>query len=235
MRDLLQKRFQLILIALLVLSSMGYFIKQLHFNTGYAPDQPIPFSHKLHAGDYKMDCLYCHNGAEKGKHATIPSMNVCMGCHSVVAVDSTNIKNLTKIYNEGKAVEWVRIHRLPDHVYFSHEWHMNAGLTCQDCHGPVETMAVVEQFSRLEMGDCIACHRKSDVDMKWKSVVMGGPESIYKDMSFKYPYMKYVNHYTMSSALIAGMLPAAVEIPETFATGVNPTHNAMTQCSTCHQ
>src|SRR3954464_7944797 len=90
-------------------------------NQGYAPEQPIPFSHKLHAGDNKIPCLYCHSAAEKSRHATIPSLNVCMNCHSVVKVDSPYIQQIRKAYSDGKPIEWVRVHELPDYVYFPHK------------------------------------------------------------------------------------------------------------------
>jgi len=128
-------------------------------NQGYAPTQPIPFSHKIHAGDNHIPCMYCHSSVENSKHATVPALNVCMNCHSVVAVDKPNIIKLTEAYNTGKPIEWERIHSLPDHAFFSHEWHIRKGFQCVDCHGPVETMDKVYQYRKLNMGDCLQCHR----------------------------------------------------------------------------
>lgn len=128
-------------------------------NQGYAPEQPIPFSHKLHAGDNKINCLYCHSGAEKSRHATIPSMNVCMNCHSVVKVDSPHIQKLRKAYSEGKPIEWVRVHELPDFVYFPHKRHVAMGVSCETCHGDVKGMDKIEQKTALTMGWCMECHR----------------------------------------------------------------------------
>lgn len=128
-------------------------------NQGYAPEQPIPFSHKLHAGQYKIDCLYCHGTAEKSAHAGVPSTNVCMNCHKVVKTDSPWIQQLTQAYNEGRPIEWVRIHELPDHAHFVHSRHIKAGVSCQTCHGPIETMDRVYQASALNMGWCMNCHR----------------------------------------------------------------------------
>lgn len=144
---------------------------------GYAPKQPIAFSHKLHAGAYEIDCKYCHVGTLKGKSATIPSVNICMNCHSAVKTESPLIQKLwaaadwqpeTKTYGPNqKPIEWVRIHNLPDLAYFNHAQHVVVGgIECQTCHGPIETMDVVKQYSLLTMGWCIDCHRKTDVNSK---------------------------------------------------------------------
>jgi hypothetical protein len=148
---------------LFALTGLGFYqLYGVFSNAGYAPQQPIPFSHVLHSGVMKMECLYCHSTAEKGAHAGVPSMDVCMGCHSIVRTDSPDIQRLTAYYNNGEAVPWVRVHRLPDHSYFSHQWHVAAGVACQTCHGPVEQMPVVRQWSKLEMGECMACHRQDE-------------------------------------------------------------------------
>jgi hypothetical protein len=128
-------------------------------NQGYAPEQPIPFSHKLHAGTNKIACLYCHSGAEKSRHAGVPSMNVCMNCHTVVKTDSPHIQRLQKAFAEGKPIEWVRIHELADFVYFPHKKHVAKGVSCETCHGNVKAMDRVEQFAPLTMGWCLDCHR----------------------------------------------------------------------------
>jgi len=144
---------------------------------GYAPKQPIAFSHKLHAGAYEIDCKYCHVGTIKGKSATIPSVNICMNCHNAVKTESPQIQKLwaaadwqpeTKTYGPNqKPIEWVRIHNLPDLAYFNHAQHVVVGgIECQTCHGPIETMDVVKQYSLLTMGWCIDCHRKTDVNSK---------------------------------------------------------------------
>jgi hypothetical protein len=130
-------------------------------NQGYAPEQPIPFSHKLHAGQYKMPCAYCHVGVEKSRHATVPALNVCMNCHTLVKTQSPHIKKLREHFYAGKPVEWVRVHELPDFVYFPHKRHVAVGVSCQTCHGPVETMDVVQQHAPLNMGWCMNCHRGS--------------------------------------------------------------------------
>ncbi len=128
-------------------------------NQGYAPEQPIPFSHKLHAGDNKIPCMYCHSGAEKSRHASIPSLNVCMNCHNVVKTDSPLIKQVRAAYDSGKPIEWVRVHELPDYVYFPHKRHVAKGVSCETCHGNVKEMDRIEQKGALTMGWCMECHR----------------------------------------------------------------------------
>jgi hypothetical protein len=138
---------------------------------GYAPKQPIAFSHKIHAGQYEIDCKYCHVGVMKGKSATIPSVNICMNCHNQIKsgtnTGEAEIGKIVRAFNENKPIEWVRIHNLPDLAYFNHSQHVNvAGVECQTCHGPIQEMDVVRQHSLLTMGWCIDCHRKTDVNTK---------------------------------------------------------------------
>lgn len=135
----------------------------------YAPDQPIKFSHKVHAGDNKTDCRYCHNIADYSKSAGIPSNDVCLACHEVVKEGRNSGKfEINKIFrakNSGKPVEWIRIHNLQEHVFFSHAQHVNAGkVECETCHGPVEEMDIMRQFADLSMGWCVQCHRDTDVN-----------------------------------------------------------------------
>lgn len=136
---------------------------------GYAPKQPIAFSHKVHAGQYEIDCKYCHTGVTKGKNATIPSVNICMNCHNQIKTGTITgegeIAKITRAFNENKPIEWVRIHNLPDLAYFNHSQHVNVGnIDCETCHGPVQEMDVVRQHSLLTMGWCIDCHRTTEVN-----------------------------------------------------------------------
>jgi cytochrome c2 len=137
---------------------------------GYAPAQPIAFSHQLHAGQYEMQCQYCHTGVEIGKSANIPSANICMNCHAHiqnVGGKEGISPEIQKIYNavdNNQPIEWVRIHNLPDLSYFNHAQHVAVGgVECQTCHGPIEEMEVVYQHSSLTMGWCIDCHRQTDI------------------------------------------------------------------------
>ena len=134
---------------------------------GYAPKQPISFSHKLHAGEMKINCQYCHTGVYKGKQAGIPSANICMNCHNAIKRESPEIQKIYTAIENNKPIEWVRVHNLPDLAYFNHAQHTNVGgLECKNCHGGIEAMEVVQQRSTLTMGWCIDCHRKSEVNGK---------------------------------------------------------------------
>ncbi|HOY40315.1 MAG TPA: c-type cytochrome [Chitinophagales bacterium] len=145
---------------------------------GYAPDQPIKFSHALHVGQNKIECQYCHSTVEKSKHASIPGTQVCMNCHKYVQQGPKYGKDeIAKIYDYAgwdvdkqkfteapKNIEWVKIHNLPDHVYFNHSQHVKVGgIKCQTCHGKVEEYEVMKQFAPLSMGWCINCHRQTEV------------------------------------------------------------------------
>ena len=171
----------------------GYFTIQgaigLGRQTNYQPEQPIYYSHKVHAGVNQVNCLYCHGGAMEGKHANIPSVNVCMNCHMAIneyngekmfREDGTEVNGtaeIQKLYDfagwdpaankytgKGKPIEWIKIHNLPDHVYFNHSQHTKAGgVQCQTCHGEIQNMGEVYQFSNLSMGWCINCHRETNV------------------------------------------------------------------------
>lgn len=145
-------------------------------NQGYNPKQPIAFSHALHAGTYGIDCRYCHVAAEISAHATVPSLNVCMNCHKAVKTDSPEIKKLTEAYNSGKPIEWVKVHRLPDHAHFKHNRHIAAGVSCETCHGQVQEMDQVYQAKALNMGWCLECHRGQTTPPEihsWKAHELG--------------------------------------------------------------
>ncbi|MEJ5147394.1 c-type cytochrome [Sphingobacterium sp. MYb388] len=169
-------------------------------HTGYQPVQPIKFSHQLHAGVNKIECQYCHGGAFKSKNASIPSANVCMNCHNTITgsehYDGEISPEIAKIYraldfnpetrtygNNPKPIQWVRIHNLPDFAYFNHSQHVTvAGVECQTCHGPIETMEEVYQYSPLTMKWCVDCHKATDVksDNKYYEDLIKAHESIKK-------------------------------------------------------
>ena len=130
-------------------------------NVGYQPDQPIPFSHVIHAGQKNIPCEYCHFGARQSASAVVPGLNTCMGCHRVVKTDSPLIQFITDKYEKGESVEWVKVHDLPGHAKFVHSSHIKKGIECATCHGQVQEMDVVQQVSPLQMGWCIDCHREN--------------------------------------------------------------------------
>jgi cytochrome c553 len=134
------------------------------YNKGYMPDQPINFPHDVHAGTNKIDCKYCHVDVEKGRHASVPSLNVCMNCHgpALVQKDSPELQKLRDAYAAGKPVAWQKVNLLPDHVKFNHAPHIKAGKDCTACHGNVAEMKKVEQVQSLSMGFCVNCHREHE-------------------------------------------------------------------------
>lgn len=192
-------RLVTLVLVLGVVFSLAAFVPQLgsfHLpgnQQGYAPAQPIAFSHRLHAGELQIDCLYCHFGSEKSRYACIPAASVCMNCHKIVTAPLGAVRaedelaqkenrkprhivspELQKLYTAltlddkmqrdprqtPKPIEWIKIHNVPDFVYFDHRAHVNAGVACQRCHGPIETMERVYQVEDLSMGWCVNCHRQ---------------------------------------------------------------------------
>jgi hypothetical protein len=161
---------------IILLGAFGYQLfmiydeaSKLGRSEGYQPDQPIKFSHQVHVTENHIDCMYCHHTADNSKTANIPSTNLCMNCHIVVREGTRSgkfeISKLLQAHEEGRSVEWIRIHKLPDHVFFSHAQHVGAGnLDCIQCHGKVEEMHVVRQEKDLSMGWCLDCHRQTKVD-----------------------------------------------------------------------
>ena len=132
------------------------------YNKGYQPEQPIPYDHSVHVGKHNIQCQYCHSQVERSRHANIPSLATCMNCHMQVKTDSPHIQKLRDAYDAGKSIEWKRVHMLPDHVMFNHSAHVAKGVNCQTCHGEVEKMQKVYQYSDLSMGWCISCHRQPE-------------------------------------------------------------------------
>lgn len=171
------------LVTLTVLSIFVYGIStnsfSVGYNDGYKPTQPIPFSHKLHAGNNQINCKYCHTGVERSRHATIPSLDICMNCHLSVKTNSPIIQKITEKYKKGESIEWQKVHLVPDFVKFNHAPHVNSGVSCTTCHGEVEKMDVVHQVKSMSMGFCVNCHRNYD-NMKNKL-----PESKKQDSSNK--------------------------------------------------
>ncbi len=180
-------------------------------NEGYMPLQPIAFSHKIHSGENKIECQYCHSSAKHSKHSGVPSVNVCMNCHKNIAevAEGTEVewngvtygkaeldKEIAKVYDaagwdpdaleytgDTKPIKWIRIHNLPDFVYFNHSQHrIVGGIKCQKCHGPVEEYDEMRQFSPLTMGWCINCHRETNVDLKGN----GYYKKIHEELAKKY-------------------------------------------------
>ncbi|NER12685.1 c-type cytochrome [Leptobacterium flavescens] len=207
-----QNQFLVLVSVIFLMLSGAYFaygyLMQVGVDQGYKPVQPIHFSHKIHAGDNEIDCKYCHSSARVSKTSGIPSLNVCMNCHKSIPEytgeeDLANgytkdfyTKEIQKLYEavgwddanqqytgESSPVKWVRIHNLPDFAYFNHSQHVTvAGIECQKCHGPVEEMEVMYQFSPLTMGWCVNCHRETNVKVEGNEYY----EKIHEELSKKY-------------------------------------------------
>ncbi len=207
----IKNQFLMFVVAIFFLLSSAYFVygylSQVGVDQGYEPVQPIHYSHRIHAGDNGIDCKYCHSSARVSKHSGIPSLNVCMNCHKSIyeVAPSTATEEYSKEFYDGEIqklykavgwndadqkytgktqpVKWVRIHNLPDFVYFNHSQHVSvAGVECQKCHGPVEEMEVMYQYSPLTMGWCIECHRSTNVKVKDNAYY----DKIHEELSKKY-------------------------------------------------
>ncbi len=141
------------------LAAFTYWSNPWYVKTGYSPVQPVPYSHKLHAGNLGMDCYYCHYTVYKASYAAVPPTEVCMNCHVRVKSTSPLLERVRDSYATGKPVEWVHIHRLADYVYFNHSSHVAAGVSCISCHGRIDQMIQVTQVKPLNMNFCLECHR----------------------------------------------------------------------------
>jgi cytochrome c2 len=159
----------IIIISVIVIGEIMYVeATSLGRQQFYSPTQPIEFSHKIHAGQNQIDCRYCHSSVDNGRHAGIPSTQLCMNCHNVVkegkVTGKTEIEKIYASLENKDAIEWIKVHNLPDHVFFSHAQHTNVGqLDCVECHGAVEEMDKVQQVEDLSMGWCIDCHRQTNL------------------------------------------------------------------------
>jgi hypothetical protein len=146
-----------------------YYFSPKNLQVGYAPKQPIPYSHKLHVDELGIDCRYCHSNVERSQEAMIPPTQTCMGCHAVVRSDSPKLAALRDSWTTGNPVPWVRVHKLPEHAYFDHSPHLAAGVGCASCHGRVDQMDMVRLEAPLAMSWCLECHRDPSPHLRPKS------------------------------------------------------------------
>jgi hypothetical protein len=158
-------------------AGVTYYMTPSYTRVGYAPVQPVPFSHAIHAGQLGIDCRYCHVGVDKGPASTVPAAQTCMNCHNQVKVDSPLLAVVRESYETGNPVPWVKIHQVPDYAYFNHAAHINRGVSCVECHGRVDEMDIVTHTKPLSMGFCLDCHRNPEqvvrpldkvTDLAWK-------------------------------------------------------------------
>ena len=150
-----------------IIAGVWYYFSPEYTDVGYAPRQPIDYSHKIHAGQLGLDCQYCHTEVFNSKQANVPPTQTCMNCHG--QIDSQRPEEIQKIrdsWNSGEPIVWVRVHNLPDYSYFSHEAHVNVGVGCESCHGRVDKMDVVYQAEPLSMSWCLDCHRAPEQHLR---------------------------------------------------------------------
>lgn len=161
----------------IVTAATTYYATPKYTRVGYAPDQPVPFSHALHAGQLGIDCRYCHSNVEIAGHANVPTSQTCMNCHNQIKVDSPLLAPIRASYESGDPVPWVRIHEVPDYAYFNHAVHVARGVSCVSCHGQINEMEVVHHSKPLSMAWCLECHRAPELhirdpkhvtDLDWK-------------------------------------------------------------------
>lgn len=153
----------LVVAATLIGLLAGYWANAT-WTPGTRPLQPIAFSHRIHAGDFEIPCLYCHTQARRSASAGVPPVSKCVGCHSQVATDRPQIRKLMAYWENQEPIPWIKVHDLPDFVHFPHKRHVAAGLECQVCHGPVETMEVLSREAPVKMGLCLNCHKQHAVE-----------------------------------------------------------------------
>jgi hypothetical protein len=205
-----------------VVLAVTYYATPKTLAVGYQPSQPIPFSHKIHVEQLGIDCRYCHSFVDVAGHSNVPSGNTCWNCHEHIQRDSPKLTPLHRSMNpsfpgyDGKPIEWVRIHKLPEFAYFDHSAHVNRGISCQSCHGDVNQMEVVYQVESLSMGWCLECHRAPEAHLR-------PLEEVY---NFSYSAVDY----------LARNPQEGVSTPEHLGlflkdhSKVNP----KTSCATCH-
>lgn len=157
---------RILIATIIILNSLvfgvWYFFSPEFTHVGYAPEQPVPFSHQVHAGQLGLDCQYCHNQASESKYANIPATQTCMNCHNQILTDSEALEPVFESWETGDPIEWVRVHMLPDFAYFNHSAHVNIGVGCESCHGRVDRMEVVFQAESMSMSWCLDCHREPE-------------------------------------------------------------------------
>lgn len=178
----LKVRLPITIFVILASFTLTYFVSRSERDgVGYAPEQPINFSHKLHAGDMGIDCKYCHAGADKSRHAMVPPAGTCMNCHTIARKDKPEIQKLTKYYESGEPIRWNRIHKVPDYAYFNHSAHVNRGIDCKSCHGDIAKMEKVEQVHAFTMSNCLSCHREAHDRLPYldKTQIKKGPENCF--------------------------------------------------------
>lgn len=196
----------LLLAVVAVIAFIWYYWSPWYTDVGYAPVQPVPYSHKLHAGQIGIDCRYCHTGVERSAVAMVPPTQTCMNCHKIVKPNSSKLAALKESWDRKIPMQWVRVHKVPDYAYFDHSMHLRAGVGCETCHGNIAAMEVVELKKPLSMSWCLDCHRNPDPYLR--------PQSEITRMGWKAP---------ANQAAFAAEVKTRLKL------------NPPTKCSGCHR
>ncbi|QSR89561.1 cytochrome c3 family protein [Methylacidiphilum caldifontis] len=196
-------------LGLLLVIGISYYFTPKYSRVGYMPTQPIPFDHSLHTAQLGLDCRFCHSYVEKSGFSNLPTTQTCMNCHRQVKMDSPKLAPLRESWETGKPIQWVRIHQLPDYVYFDHSAHVNRGISCVSCHGQVNRMKEVYHDKPLSMSWCLDCHRNPEYFIR--------PQDKVFDMDWK-PEHEGKEQITMGKKLVEEM-------------GIHPPEN----CDACHR
>ncbi|MGE0710866.1 MAG: cytochrome c3 family protein [Planctomycetota bacterium] len=197
---------------------VAYGFSPRTLDVGYAPEQPVPYSHALHVGELGLDCRYCHTGVERNGYANIPTAQTCMNCHAKAATQSPLLEPVREAFRTGLPIQWKKIHDLPNYVYFDHSAHVNRGVGCEECHGRIDTMAVVRQVQPLSMSWCVDCHRHPDSRLR--------PPALVTQMGFDHTKEP------------GGKGKSRAEYGRMVGGRTDPQHkliNPPTDCSTCHR
>lgn len=220
-----------------VTAGITYYATPKYTRVGYQPQQPVPFDHSFHSGHLGLDCRYCHHGVDKSSHSNIPSANICMSCHNNIKANSPLLEVVRDSYygededkdgrlsegedanddgqlTAGPSIPWVRIHKVPDYVYFNHAIHVNRGISCVECHGRVDQMKVVHHAKHLSMSFCLECHRNPEESLR--------PMSEVTNLAWKAPA-------SSNDDLDLAQIHAGLNIKESW--GVNPPLS----CTGCHR
>lgn len=156
-----------------------YYFSPEYTDVGYAPEQPVQYSHRLHAGQLGLDCQYCHTNVKDAAHSNVPATQTCMNCHSQIRTESVKLLPVRESFATGESIEWIKVHKLPDYARFSHAVHTNNGVGCESCHGRIDQMEVVFQVEPLSMSWCLECHRNPEQFLR--------PNSEVTTMGYTYP------------------------------------------------
>jgi len=156
-----------------------YYFSPEYTDVGYAPEQPVEYSHRLHVGELGLDCQYCHTNVKDASHSNVPATQTCMNCHSQIRTESLKLLPVRESWATGQSIEWIKVHKLPDYARFSHAVHTNNGVGCESCHGRIDQMEVVFQSEPLSMGWCLECHNSPEQYIR--------PNSEITTMGYEYP------------------------------------------------